>query len=73
MCCTLGTSELCNGSKNIALSYVCKRQTQEMLGQICEYDSAKKLIDAAKHNTDEMFIRIAVWLTADKDIARLNR
>ena len=68
MCCTLGISELCNWSKNIDLSYMCKRRTQEMLGQIqiLWIDSAKKLIDAAKHNKDEVLIRIADRLTADR-------
>jgi hypothetical protein len=35
--------------------------------RICEYDSAKKFIDAAKHNQDEVFIRIADRLKDDED------
>ena len=35
--------------------------------KICEYDSAKILIDAGKHSKDEVYIQIADRLTADKD------
>jgi hypothetical protein len=35
--------------------------------RICEYNSAKKLIDAAKHNQDEVFIRIADRLKDDEE------
>ena len=35
--------------------------------RICEYDSAKKLIDAAKLNKDDVFIRIADRMEIDKD------
>ena len=35
--------------------------------RICEYDSAKKLIDAAMHNQDEVFIRIADRLKDDEE------
>ena len=41
--------------------------------KICEYDSAKKLIDAGKHSKDEVNIQIEDRLTADKDIALLNQ
>ena len=35
--------------------------------KICEYDSAKKLIDAGKHSKAEVYIQIADRLTAGKD------
>ena len=34
---------------------------------ICEYDSAKKFIAAAKHNQDVVFTLIADWLQDDED------
>ena len=48
---------------------MCQCRTQESRDKfrICEYDSAKKFIDAAKHNQDDVFIRIADRLKDDED------